>query len=413
MTAPMPTSRRRARRRRPLSLSRGLVAVMLATAVVAIAALGTDSRQAAADGITDKIGAAKHQLSADSASMALLRSQLAAAATQESALEKAISGLNTQVSTTRSQVADAQTQLGLIKADLAAAQTNLVLTRQHLAADRQQLTVEIVVMYKAQMASNTFSNFLNSGDFNSFWQHVLDVHRLGQSEQQLIATVTTEEQAVQDDVARISTSKNQQTQLLATLNGIVAQLDDALAARQQAQQELVALQARDQAELAAMEQATKELNAQIAALQVQEAAALAAGGGNGHFAWPETGPITQGFGCTTYPFEPYDPNCATRHFHSGIDIAATCGNSIAAADSGIAHTYYSSYGYGDHILIVHGNGWISVYGHMAAFTVGDGQTVHRGQQIGYEGSTGNSTGCHLHFEVDLNNVPLNPLAYLS
>jgi murein DD-endopeptidase MepM/ murein hydrolase activator NlpD len=175
----------------------------------------------------------------------------------------------------------------------------------------------------------------------------------------------------------------------------------------------VALQAQDQAELAAMEQATKELNAQIAALQAQEAAALAAGGGNGHFAWPETGPITQGFGCTTYPFEPYDPNCATRHFHSGIDIAAPCGNSITAADSGIAHTYYSAYGYGDHILIVHGNGWISVYGHMASFTVGDGQIVHRGQQIGYEGSTGNSTGCHLHFEVDLNNVPLNPLAYLS
>jgi septal ring factor EnvC (AmiA/AmiB activator) len=304
MTAPKPPSRRRARRRRRPSLSRGLVAVMLATAVVAIAALGTDSRRAAADGITDKIGAAKHQLSADSASMALLRSQLAAAATQESALVRAISGLNTQVSTTRSQVADAQTQLGLIEADLAAAQTNLVLTRQHLAADRQQLTVEIVVMYKAQLASNTFSNFLNSGDFNSFWQHVLDVHRLGQSEQQLIVTVTTEAQAVQDDVARISTSRNQQTQLLATLNGIVAQLDDALAARQQAQQELVVLQARDQAELAAMEQATKELKAQIAALQAQEAAALAAGGGNGHFAWPETGPITQGFGCTTYPFEP-------------------------------------------------------------------------------------------------------------
>ena len=175
----------------------------------------------------------------------------------------------------------------------------------------------------------------------------------------------------------------------------------------------MALQASDNQKLAEMEKATKELNAQIAQLQAQEAAALAAGGGNGHFAWPETGPITQGFGCTTYPFEPYDPNCSTRHFHSGIDIAAPCGNNITAADSGIAHTYYSGYGYGNHVIIVHGNGWVSVYGHMAAFVISDGQTVHRGQLIGFEGSTGNSTGCHLHFETDLNNNPVNPLAYLS
>jgi murein DD-endopeptidase MepM/ murein hydrolase activator NlpD len=218
---------------------------------------------------------------------------------------------------------------------------------------------------------------------------------------------------VEADVSRIAAQRAQQTQLVATLAGIVTQLADAVATRQAAQQQLVALQARDQRELAQMEQATRELNAQIAQLQAQEAAALAAGGGNGHFAWPETGPITQGFGCTTYPFEPYDPTCSTRHFHSGLDIAAPCGNDITAADSGIAHTYYSSYGFGDHVIIVHGNGWVSVYGHMSAFVVGDGQTVHRGQLIGYEGSTGNSTGCHLHFEVDLNNTPRNPLAYLS
>ncbi len=408
---PRPTPRP-PRRRRP-ALLRGLVVAVMSAAVIAIAALGPNQRQATADAITDKIGAAKHQLSSDGASMALLRSELAAAANQEAGLERAITDLDALISHTRSQVADAQTQLGAIDTELSLAQHNLVLTQQRLAADRHQLTVEVVVMYRAQTASNSFSNFLNSGDFNSFWQHVLDVHRLGESEQRLITTVTSDEQTVQANVARISTARTQQTELLATLNGIVAQLDDALGTRRRAQQQLVALQARDQQQLAEMELATKQLNAQIAQLQVQEAAALAAGGGNGHFAWPETGPITQGFGCTTYPFEPYDPNCRTRHFHSGIDIAAPCGNAITAADSGIAHTYYSNYGFGDHIIIVHGNGWVSVYGHMSSFRVGDGQTVHRGQLIGYEGSTGNSTGCHLHFEVDLNNNPLNPLAYLS
>ncbi len=398
---------------RPRRLARAAVTVVLCAAMVAVATLGVEQRPATADGITDKIGAAKRALSADGASMARLRAELAAAANQEAALQKAIADLDSQVAQTQGQVAAARKQLALINGQLADAQANLATTQAHLALERRQLLLEVVVMYKAQNASNDFSNFLSSGDFNSLWQHVLDVHRLSSSEQQLIATITSDEQAVEADVSRIAAQRAQQTQLVATLAGIVTQLADAVATRQAAQQQLVALQARDQRELAQMEQATRELNAQIAQLQAQEAAALAAGGGNGHFAWPETGPITQGFGCTTYPFEPYDPNCSTRHFHSGLDIAAPCGNDITAADSGIAHTYYSSYGFGDHVIIVHGNGWVSVYGHMSAFVIGDGQTVHRGQLIGYEGSTGNSTGCHLHFEVDLNNTPRNPLAYLS
>ncbi len=393
-------------------LSRTAVAVIVG-GVVAITTLGPDQNHATADAITDKIGAAKHSLSADGAAMARLRAELAAAANQEAALQKAIADLNTQIAQTQKQVSAAQEQLAAIEQQLTLAQASLAATQNHLAFERRQLTLEIVVMYKAQNASNDFTNFLNSGDFNSLWQHVLDVHRLGTSERQLIATVTRDEQTIQDDVNRIATQRTQQKQLVATLNGIQAQLGEALSTRQTAQQQLVALQARDQQQLALMEQATKELNAQIAQLQAQEAAALAAGGGNGHFAWPETGPITQGFGCTSYPFEPYDANCASKHFHSGIDIAAPCGNNITAADSGIAHTYYSGYGFGDHIIVVHGNGWVSVYGHMASFVVGDGQTVHRGQLLGYEGSTGNSTGCHLHFEVDQNNTPLNPLAYLS
>jgi murein DD-endopeptidase MepM/ murein hydrolase activator NlpD len=64
------------------------------------------------------------------------------------------------------------------------------------------------------------------------------------------------------------------------------------------------------------------------------------------------------------------------------------------------------------VIIVHGNGWLSLYGHLASFAVGNGQGVGRGQTIGYEGSTGNSTGPHLHFEIRLNDVPQNPLQYL-
>jgi murein DD-endopeptidase MepM/ murein hydrolase activator NlpD len=408
------TARNNARRRRRghAAVFRGVVVAVLSTAVIALAALLPNQRQATADAITDKIAAAKHALAKDGSVMASLRNQLAAAANTEAALVTAIAAINAHIASLDAQVSSAQTQLSDVAAQLASRQSDLVATQLRLAADRQQLTVEIVVMYKAQNASNAFSNFLNSGDFNSLWQHVLDVHRLGESEQRLIAAVTTEEQNVQDDVTRITLDKAQKATALATLNGLVAQTNAALVVQQQAQQHLIALQAADQQKLAAAEAAAKELAGQIAKLNAEEAAALAAGGGNGHFAWPETGPITQGFGCTTFPFEPWDPNCPTKHFHSGIDIAAPCGNNITAADSGIAHTYYSNYGFGNHIIIVHGNGWVSVYGHMTAFVIGDGQIVHRGQLIGYEGDSGNSTGCHLHFEIDLNGNPMNPLAYL-
>ncbi|HEY8755981.1 MAG TPA: hypothetical protein VIN65_06495, partial [Candidatus Dormibacteraeota bacterium] len=147
-------------RRGGRALARRALVVVIGAALVAVAALGSDQRPATADAITNKIGAAKQQLSADGATMNRLRSQLAAAANQEAALEKAIAGLDTQITRTRHQVSDAAAQLAAIETQLALAQADLAATQQRLVFDRKQLLVEIVVMYKAQNASNGFSNFL-------------------------------------------------------------------------------------------------------------------------------------------------------------------------------------------------------------------------------------------------------------
>lgn len=388
------------------------VVVAVGGALLAMTVL-TSHRSATADAITDKIGAAQQQLLQDATANAQLKATIADTQVQEAVLQEAIAALDAQIATTDRQVNAAQAQLDTIAANLVAAQRALVRTRAQVANDKTQLSNELVVLYKSEIASNSFSNFLSSGDFNSFWQRVLDVHRLATNENQLVSRVTGEEAAVTEQVAAISQQKHDQATLVATLRGLVEQLNQTMATRQQAEAALAARQAADAILLAQNEQAQRVVQAQIAALKAEEAAALAAGGGHGQFAWPETGPITQNFGCTTFVFEIYDPSCPTKHFHSGIDIAAPCGNPITAADSGIANTYYSSFGYGNHILIDHGNGFVSLYGHMAAFVVGNGQVVHRGQLIGYEGSTGNSTGCHLHFEIDLNGTPRNPLSYLS
>jgi murein DD-endopeptidase MepM/ murein hydrolase activator NlpD len=162
------------------------------------------------------------------------------------------------------------------------------------------------------------------------------------------------------------------------------------------------------------------IDAQVAALQQKyDAAAKAAGGGNGVFAWPVPACgyscISQGFGCSTFYLEPYDANCPYPHrIHTGIDIAAPYHSAVVAADTGIIYLYPWSTGYGNYIIIFHGNGYSTHYGHLAGFAnVQSGQIIARGDLIGYEGSTGWSTGPHLHFEVRTNNNYRNPCIWLG
>ena len=111
--------------------------------------------------------------------------------------------------------------------------------------------------------------------------------------------------------------------------------------------------------------------------------------------------------------EPADPSCPSGHTHTGLDIAAPNGTPIAAADAGVvALANRGSTGYGNYIVITHGNGYSTLYGHLSAISVSVRQTVQAGQIIGAEGSTGFSTGPHLHFEIRLNGVYQNPQAYL-
>ena len=120
---------------------------------------------------------------------------------------------------------------------------------------------------------------------------------------------------------------------------------------------------------------------------------------SGQFAWPSSGKITQRF----------------VWYHKGIDIANKSAPSVLAADSGtvLGAGWLDGYGYGNRIIIDHGNGYKTVYAHLSRAYVVPGQTVRRGDVIGKMGSTGRSTGIHLHFEVIRNGVYLNPLSVLQ
>jgi murein DD-endopeptidase MepM/ murein hydrolase activator NlpD len=166
------------------------------------------------------------------------------------------------------------------------------------------------------------------------------------------------------------------------------------------------------AEIEALEATEAELNGVIARAQAEIDAANrprpsvntggggGGGGSPGALAWPASGTLTSGFG----------PRWG--RMHQGIDIAAPTGTSIGAAESGVVIHSGGLGGYGQTVIVDHGGGVVTLYAHMSERLVGNGATVGRGSLIGRVGSTGNSTGPHLHFEVRVNGSARNPMNYL-
>ena len=168
-------------------------------------------------------------------------------------------------------------------------------------------------------------------------------------------------------------------------------------------------------ELEAASQQVRNIIAQRQAERAAQAAQAAAGGGGGYnwvqgsgaLSWPVSShEIASGFGGR------YHPIYGRYIFHDGIDIAADYGEPVHAADGGtVIYAGWIS-GYGNAVIIDHGNGMSTLYGHNESLNVSEGQGVSKGSVIAYAGSTGNSTGPHLHFEVRINDEPQNPLGYL-
>jgi murein DD-endopeptidase MepM/ murein hydrolase activator NlpD len=123
--------------------------------------------------------------------------------------------------------------------------------------------------------------------------------------------------------------------------------------------------------------------------------------------WPVLGRVTARFGKRQDPFSGEDA------FHDGLDIASHYGDAIRATADGIVATVKRGGSYGMLVVIDHGFGVASWYGHLSTFAAKVGAHVKRGQIIGYEGRTGRATGTHLHYEVRIDNTPVNPFYFLN
>jgi murein DD-endopeptidase MepM/ murein hydrolase activator NlpD len=230
----------------------------------------------------------------------------------------------------------------------------------------------------------------------------------------------------QDEAQRAITLRQQLDEQKTRLEASQKLADEARDQANAEQQRIESLYAQQQAALANAASTEQAYNGKFADLSAQKeqleedyqaasaeiAAALSRVAeepsyGNGTFIRPIAGaPINSPFGSRT------DPVTGTQAFHSGIDFGASCGTPIRAAGSGKVLSAAPNDGYGNATVINHGGGLATLYGHQSAFAVSAGQVVTQGQVIGYVGSTGKSTGCHLHFEVRVNGNPVNPLGYL-
>ena len=214
----------------------------------------------------------------------------------------------------------------------------------------------------------------------------------------------TEMQGKQEDLKQekveLEGQISQATQMISSLQGNIDTYTKAYNENAAAEKQVISDMNKLSAQLAAEAEEAKKNNSSNSSSSVT---------GTGSFQWPVPSCkyITSRYGNRMHPI------FHTTKFHSGLDIGASAGSTIQAADAGtVAVAQYSS-SYGNYVMINHANGYTTLYAHMSSLAVSAGQTVSKGQTIGYVGSTGWSTGAHCHFEIRYNGSTTDPAAFFS
>jgi murein DD-endopeptidase MepM/ murein hydrolase activator NlpD len=396
------------------------------------------------------IGAAPAGVSADSSSpdpqqqqamidqiRAQLGSNLADAIAAQQQLKQSLVDNSAQQQDVQGKIVDVQAKIADLDVQIADAQRLEALFTQRIAAERAQLrqlaravyeqpTSVLVVVAEAHSLSDLLTRV---SDLNAAGTRASEVKSaLGRdlADQQV---QREKEQAARDDQIKL---RDQLDSELAQLRILQAQQETSLA---QLQEKI----AETQSELYLLSRQSTQLAQQVTdMLQQQQDAIISAAmqavwtqvqlwsqsnsvgqipTSAGHstkyrFIWPEPqAQISQGFGPSTFWFEPAYGQYP--HFHTGIDLVEPFGSPIYAADDGVvALVGSSSSGYGNYVVIAHSGGLDTLYGHLSTALVKVGQAVTQGQPVGLEGSTGNSTGPHVHFELRINQKPIDPTPYL-
>ena len=324
--------------------------------------------------------------------------------------QKNLTGITQNLQTTNSQIQDSEMRLQVATQRLQQLEADLGVA-QRSYEERQIATVARLRYIQRSPASQGWAVLLQSQNISDFISRRHQLKLVYQADQQILAKLNAQANLINKQKTGVEERKNE-------IALIREQLLSQKADYQTQAQSQAELMQRLNSDRLALEAAQNQLDRDSKNLEVliQQKVAEAQTKtnsrtsiiiqGTGMFAYPSDAPTSSPFGWRMHPVLGY------RRFHAGLDFAASYGSTIRAADSGtvIFAGWYG--GYGKAVIINHGKGITTLYGHTSELYVTEGQGVQRGQAIAAVGSTGLSTGPHLHFEVRRDGTPVNPADYL-
>lgn len=337
--------------------------------------------------------------------------------------ETVISSVSEQLRQIEEQLRQASAELGVIQQQRVAVENDITINERQLQEAQKRLEGREAVFYKRvrDIYINGRLSYLDvvigSKDFNDFANRLEVLRRIINSDINLINEIKKERADIEVRKQQLEANRVKLVEIEKAVIAKQSEIEQKKAERNEVLQ-------RAQNDRATAMQAIEELNAssaQVTALlkerQAARAAAAAAAAaeqaqsytwvqGSGQLGWPASGEITSPFGYRTHPI------WGTTIYHAGIDIGVDEGVPVHAADGGTVVWSGWMGGYGYAVVIDHGNGLSTLYGHNSELVVSEGEAVGKGQVIAYAGSTGNSTGPHVHFEVRVNGDPVDPMGYL-
>ena len=353
-----------------------------------------------------------------------LQAKIAAAQSQESRLQSDIGSIETKIRTLEGQVGGVSAQLDSLERDLRLQQERLNRIRALYRFQSEQLdsfqheynismgrlNARLIEMYESEDPT-TLDVLLSSESIGDFLDRVDYVHEIDAQD----VSITTQVHGARDRWrsvrAKTKVTKARVESVTRTIAVRTAQVRDEKERLLISEKGLSQLKGRKRTQLASVQESKAEYLHEVAGLQAassQVTATLQTSGSTSYdsspsssgLIWPVNGPVVSPFGWRW------------GRMHEGIDIGVGYGTPIHAAASGtVVYSGWMS-GYGNFVIIDHGGGMATAYGHQSSIAAGNGQSVSQGQVIGYVGCTGHCFGPHLHFEVRINGSAVDPLGYL-
>jgi len=344
----------------------------------------------------------------------VLTEQLSAVAGQVRELEAGVRAQQARLSVLRGQLAGARARLAALDGTIARQTERLGRLRGEYRLALIRLEQRVRELYMTD-GPDALAFVLGTASFADLIDNVDLLNRIGRQDERIAARVKASRDGVADARRRTKAARVEAAHVEAAVasatseqQGVVSRLvasrDALVAARRDKSATLASIRddrASTLAEIDALEEQSAVLAERIRQAQQQSSSVpVVVPSGSGVLGWPVSGPVTSGFGLRW------------GRMHEGIDIAVAEGTPVRAAGAGTV--IYAGWmgGYGNLVVVDHGNGLSTAYAHNSSLGVGVGQSVTAGQVVSYSGNTGNSTGPHVHFEVRVNGSAVDPLGYL-